>query len=145
MTPVKPQISNLRPRSLAKGALTCYGGCTHEGFLSVSSHSYMVAYYLSAFVLVATLLSTFRPDQPHFAFSPNSPWAVSPYKTLHTNEMLTCANDLTRLAKAHEYSRHNTLRPPLQDFSALNFDICGFTGVITVILNTNFKLLSFLH
>ena len=62
----------------------------------------MLAYYLSVFVLVATVLSTFRTDQPRFEFSPNSPWAVSPYKTLHTNEMLTCTNDLTRLANAHE-------------------------------------------
>ena len=29
--------------------------------------------------------------------------------------------------------------------SALNFDICGFTGVIIFVLYTNFKLLSFLH
>ena len=62
----------------------------------------MLAYYLSVFVLVATVLSAFRTDQPRFEFNPNSPWAVSPYKTLHTNEMLTCTNDLTRLANAHE-------------------------------------------
>ena len=62
----------------------------------------MLAYYLSVFVLVATVLSTFRTDQPRFEFSPNSPWAVSPYKTLHTKEMPTCTNDLTRLANAHE-------------------------------------------
>ena len=54
--------------------------------------------------------------------------------------MLTCTNGLTRLANAHEYSRHNTLRSPWQDFTALNFDICGFTGVIIVVLNTKFKL-----
>ena len=83
-------------------ALTCYDGSTHERLLSESSHSYMSAYYLSVFVLVATVLSTFRTDQTRFEFSPNSPWAVSPYKTLHTNEMLTCTNDLTRLANAHE-------------------------------------------
>ena len=33
MTPVKPQISKLRPRDLAKWALTCYGGSTHERLL----------------------------------------------------------------------------------------------------------------
>ena len=58
----------------------------------------MSAYYLSVFVLVATVLSTFRTDQTRFEFSPNSPWAVLPYKTLHTNEMQTCTNDLIRLA-----------------------------------------------
>ena len=35
------------------------------------------------------------------------------------------------------------LKPTWQDFSASNFDICGFTGVIIVVLNTNFKLVSF--
>ena len=57
----------------------------------------MLAYYLSVFVLVATVLSTFRTDQPRFKFSPNSPWAISTDKILHTNEMVTCTNDLTRL------------------------------------------------
>ena len=83
-------------------ALTCYDGSTHERLLSESSHSYMLAYYLSVFVLAAIVLSTFRIDQPRFVFSLNSPWAISPYKILHTNEMLTCTNDLTRLANAHE-------------------------------------------
>ena len=50
--------------------------------------------------------------------------------------MVTFTNDLTRLPNAHEYSRQNTLRPPWQDFSALNFDISGFTGVVIVVLNT---------
>ena len=103
----------------------------------------MLEYYLSVFVLVATVLSTYRTDQLRFEFSPNSPWAVWPYKTLHTNEMLTSTNDLTRLANAHEQSRHNTLKPTWQDFSALNFDICGFTGIIIVVLNTKFRLVSF--
>ena len=40
MTPVKPQISKLRPRDLAKWALTCYGGSTHECLLSESCRSY---------------------------------------------------------------------------------------------------------
>jgi hypothetical protein len=35
-----------------------------------------------------------------------------------------------------EYSGRNTLKPTWQDFSALNFDIFGFTGVIIVVLNT---------
>ena len=35
------------------------------------------------------------------------------------------------------------VKPPLQDLSALNFDICGFTGVIFVVLNTKFELVSF--
>ena len=56
----------------------------------------MLACYMSEFVLLTTELFTFRTDQPRFEFSSNSPWAVSPYKTLHTNEMLTCTNDLTR-------------------------------------------------
>ena len=88
-------------------ALSYYDGSTHEHSLSESSHSFMSAYYLSAFVLVAIVFSTFRTDQTCFEFSPNSPWAVSPYKTLHTNEMLT--------------------------------------GVIFVVLNIKFKLLSFLY
>ena len=81
-------------QNLAKWALTCYDGSTHERLLSESSHSYMSAYYLSVFVLVATVLSTFRTDQPRFEFSTNSPWAISPYTILHTNEMLTCTNDV---------------------------------------------------
>ena len=131
MTPVKPQISKFKSENqIAKLALTCYDGSTHERLLSESSHSYMSAYYQYLFVLVATVLSTFRTDQPRFEFSPNSPWAISTYKTLYTNEMLTCTNDLTCLANAHQQSRHDTLKPTWQDFSALNFDICGFTGVI---------------
>ena len=40
----------------------------------------------------------------------------------------------------------DTLKPTWQDFSVLNFDICGFTGVIIiVVLNANFKLVSFVH
>ena len=87
---------------MPKWALTCYGGSTRERLLSESSRPYMLAYYLSVFVLVATVLSKFTTDQPRFEFSPKSSWAVSPYKTLHTNEMLICTNDLTRLANAHE-------------------------------------------
>jgi hypothetical protein len=59
---------------------------------------------------------------------------------------ITCERleiDLTRLTNAHEQSRRNTLKPTWQDFSARNFDICGFTGVIIVVLNTKFKLVSF--
>ena len=50
----------------------------------------MLAYFLSVFILLATVLSTFRTDQPHFELSPNSPWAISADKILglHTNEML---------------------------------------------------------
>jgi hypothetical protein len=44
--------------------------------------------------------------------------------------------DLTRLTNAHVECRRNTLKPAWQDFSALNFDICGFTGVLIVIINT---------
>jgi hypothetical protein len=60
-----------------------------------------------------------------------------------TDKTLTCTDDLTRLTNAHESSRHNALKPTWQDFSALNFYNCGFTGVITVVLNTNCKLVSF--
>ena len=83
-------------------------------FSAIQVVVYMLASYLSVIcicIAIATVLSTFRTDQPRFEFSPNSPWAVSPYKTLHTNEMLTCTDDWTRLANAHEYSHHNTLRP----------------------------------
>jgi hypothetical protein len=41
--------------------------------------------------------------------------------------------------------RRNKLKPDWQNFSALNFDICGFIGVIIVVLNIKFKLLSFVH
>jgi hypothetical protein len=37
----------------------------------------------------------------------------------------------------------NTLRPTWQAFSAWNLFFFGFTGVITVVLNTKFKLVSF--
>jgi hypothetical protein len=35
------------------------------------------------------------------------------------------------------------LSPLGKILSALNFDVCGFSGVIIVVLNTNFKLVSF--
>ena len=92
MKPVNRKYQNLRPRSLAKWALTCHGGSCHERLLSESSRSYLIAYYLSVFVLVAmvaTVLSTFRTDQSRFKFSPNSPWAISTDKILHT---CTCSD-----------------------------------------------------
>jgi hypothetical protein len=58
MTPVKPQISKfeadkyLGRQNLAKWALTCYGGFTHERLLSESSRPYMLAYYLFLYVLL---------------------------------------------------------------------------------------------
>jgi hypothetical protein len=39
-------------QSLAKWALTCYGGSTHERLLSESSRPYMLAYYLFVYVLL---------------------------------------------------------------------------------------------
>jgi hypothetical protein len=39
-------------QNLAKWALTCYGGSTHERLLSESSRSYILAYYLSLYVLL---------------------------------------------------------------------------------------------
>ena len=39
------------------------GRSTDERFLSESSRSYMLAYYLSVFLLLATVLSTLRKDQ----------------------------------------------------------------------------------
>ena len=86
MTHVKPQISKFKVEKSCQRLELC--------------RSYMLAYNLYVLVLVATVLSTFRTDRPRFEFSPNSPWAVSPYKTLHTNEMQTSTNDLTRLANA---------------------------------------------
>ena len=88
MTPVKTQISKFHAQKYCQlGALTCYGGSTHERLLSKSSRSYMLAYYLSVFILLAPVLSTFRTDQPRFKFSLNSPWAISTDKIvgLHTN------------------------------------------------------------
>jgi hypothetical protein len=73
MTPVKLyEHQNLSPRSLVKWTLTCHGGSTDERFLSESSRSYTLAYYLSVFVLLATVLSILRTDQPRFKFSLNS-------------------------------------------------------------------------
>jgi hypothetical protein len=43
------------------------------------------------------------------------------------------SGSLTRLTNAHVD----------KILSVLNFDICGFTGVITVVLNTKFKLVVF--
>jgi hypothetical protein len=37
-------------QNIAKWALTCCGGFTHERLLSESSRPYMLAYYLSAFI-----------------------------------------------------------------------------------------------
>jgi hypothetical protein len=39
-------------QNLAKWALTCYGGSTHERLLSESSRLYMLEYYLSLYVLL---------------------------------------------------------------------------------------------
>ena len=53
MTPVNPQISTFKAdKCLAKWALTCYGGFTHERLLSESSRPYMLAYYLFLYVLL---------------------------------------------------------------------------------------------
>jgi hypothetical protein len=49
--------------------------------------------------------------------------------------MLTCTKDLTRLTKLMRSAAVTALKPARQDSSALNFDICGFTGVIIVVLN----------
>jgi hypothetical protein len=43
---------------------------------------------------------------------------------------------LDSLNNAHMECRRNTLKPAWQDFSDLNFDICGFTSVIIVVINT---------
>jgi hypothetical protein len=48
MTHEKPQVSKLRPKNLAKWALTCYGGSTHERLLSESSRSYMLEFRMYA-------------------------------------------------------------------------------------------------
>ena len=51
MTPVKPQISKVHAeKSIARWALTCYGGCTHERLLSESSRSCMLACYLAVYM-----------------------------------------------------------------------------------------------
>jgi hypothetical protein len=47
MTPVKPQVSKFNAdKILPSGALTCYGGFSHERLLGESSRPYMLAYYL---------------------------------------------------------------------------------------------------
>jgi hypothetical protein len=40
---------------------------------------------------------------------------------IETDNTLTCTDDSTRLTKAHEYSRHNTLKLTWQDFVSLKF------------------------
>jgi hypothetical protein len=53
MTPVKPQISKFKTdKCLAKMALTCYGGFSHERLLSESIRPYMLAYYLFLYALL---------------------------------------------------------------------------------------------
>jgi hypothetical protein len=44
MMPVKPQISKFQAGNLAKWALTCYGGFTHECLLSEAILPYLLAY-----------------------------------------------------------------------------------------------------
>jgi hypothetical protein len=48
MTQINRKYQNLRPRSLAKWTLTCYGGSTRERLLSESSRSYMLAFRVYA-------------------------------------------------------------------------------------------------
>ena len=69
--------------------------------VSESSRSYILVYYLSVFVLLATVrvIYTFRTNEPYLKFSPNSPSAISTDKILHTNEMLTCTNNVDSLNK----------------------------------------------
>ena len=55
MTHVNREYQNLRPRSLAKLALTCYDGSTHERLLSESGRSYMLAFRLYVMSCKATL------------------------------------------------------------------------------------------
>jgi hypothetical protein len=47
-----PNIKISGRQILAKWALTCYDGSTHERLLSVSSRPYMLAYYLFLYVLL---------------------------------------------------------------------------------------------
>ena len=79
-------------------ALTCHGGSTDERFLSESSRSYISAYCLSVFGLLATVLSTFKTNQPRFKFSLNSPWAIS-----------TDRQDVTYERNANMYERLDSL------------------------------------
>jgi hypothetical protein len=63
---------------------------------------------------------------------------------MHIDSTLTCTDDLTGLTNDNVlwtlYSRaFDTI------LSTLKFDICGFTGVIIVVINTNFKLVWFLR
>jgi hypothetical protein len=53
MTPVKqPNIKISGRQNLAKQALTCYGGSTHQRLLSEISRPYMLAYDLFLYVLL---------------------------------------------------------------------------------------------
>jgi hypothetical protein len=40
---------------------------------------------------------------------------------IETDNTPTCTDDLTHLTNAHEWSRHNTLKPTWQDFVGLKF------------------------
>jgi hypothetical protein len=42
-------------------------------------------------------------------------------KHVEKDNTLTCTDDLSRSRNAHEYSRHNTLKPTWQDFFGLEF------------------------
>jgi 5-methylcytosine-specific restriction endonuclease McrBC GTP-binding regulatory subunit McrB len=56
--------------------------------------------------------------------------AIQIQKNANMYEQLDSLNEHTSI------ERRNTLKPTWQDFSALNFVNCGFTGVIIVILNS---------
>jgi hypothetical protein len=54
MTPVKPQISKSEAERSCQVGCNVSRGSTHQRLLGDLSRSYMLAYYLSAFVLLAT-------------------------------------------------------------------------------------------
>jgi hypothetical protein len=67
MTPVKTANIKISGRqNLAKWALTCYGGSTHERLLSKSSRPYMLAYYLFLYVLLLCIRGQVITVGTHF-------------------------------------------------------------------------------
>jgi hypothetical protein len=92
---------------------------------------------------IVLLLTSFRTHETYFKFDPISPLEIITEKILRTYERLAYTNDMNRSTNAHKQTRCNTLKPTWQDFSAVSFDVCGFTGVMIVVLNTKFELASF--
>ena len=84
---VKPQISKF------KAEKSCHVGFNVSRrlywwtfFKRVKSFVHVSVSSVCIYALLTTVVYAFRTDDPYFKFSPNSPWAMSSGKILHTNE-----------------------------------------------------------